>query len=358
MTSVPTVRTAKGPTFGFGGKPVALGAGRRGPPLVDPDNGEPRHRGLVAEGLEEMGATPGVRHPAVLEAAGILRGDALGVAHDEGAHVVALRRGDHGPGRLVVGLANPSAVASLGPALAGSELSPTPRSRLTAPRGFRGHLSLTGLGVGQMEAFLGPDGPSRDEEGLGPAGHGERVDDPGIHPCDGGTRARGHRHLRRDVEDQTSGIAKQGDRADLIGGVREGPGQPQPQLGGPTGHRQSDAAVLELEGPLVVAQRHQMLASPRVAGPLAAAFALGRFHAGIRVAAQDRAQRRNRELAHPTPATSRQSSWKPRRGFAPRRKRNEFSSIRAAQTSPPASRSPKQRRLWAGVRRKAIRAVR
>ena len=120
MTSVPTVGTTKDPTLGLGGAPVALGAGRRGPPLVDPHDPEPGHGGLVGEGLEEMGAAPGVGHPAVLEAPGILLGDPLGIAHDQGAHVVALRPGDHGPGRLVVGLADPATVASLGSPLRSS----------------------------------------------------------------------------------------------------------------------------------------------------------------------------------------------------------------------------------------------
>ncbi len=301
MTSVPTVGTTKDPTLGLGGAPVALRAGRRGPPLVDPHDPEPGHGGLVGEGLEEMGAAPGVGHPAVLEAPGILLGDPLGIAHDQGAHVVALRPGDHGPGRLVVGLADPATVASLGPPLRGSQLSPTPRPPRSVPRGFPGHLSLAGLGIGQMQAFFGPDGPSRDEQGMGRAGHGEGVDDPGVHPGHLGTGARRHRHLGREVEDQASGVAEQGDRTDLIGGVGEGPGQAQPQLGSPAGHRQAYPAVLELKGPLVVAQRHQVSATSRVTGPLATAFSLGRFHAGIGVAAQDRAQRRNRELAHGHP---------------------------------------------------------
>ena len=248
-----------------------------------------------------MGAAPGVRHPAILDAAGLPLGDALGVADDEGADVVALRPGDHGPGRLVVGLADSATVAGLGSTLGGSKLSPTPRPPLTAPRGFPGHLSLPNLGVGEVQALLGPDRPSRDEQGMGRSGDGEGVDDPGVDPGHLGTGARCHRHLGRDVEDQAPGVAEQGDRADLIGGVGEGSGQAQPQPGDHTGHRQSHPAVLELEGPLVVAQRHQVSAASRVAAPLATAFPFGRLHAGVGVAAQDRAQRRSRELADAHP---------------------------------------------------------
>lgn len=55
---------------------------------------------------------------------------------------------------------------------------------------------------------------------------------------------------------------------------------------------------------------------------------------------------------------SRHHSWKFAIGRPPRRNRSRFTSIKAAQTSPPARNRPKQRLAWARVTRRRIRAVR
>src|ERR1700730_11372021 len=63
-------RAAEGPPSGLGDLPPAQQAGRGGPPLVDLDDRDARHLGLVLQSPDEMGAAP-VAQPKVLPPAGI-----------------------------------------------------------------------------------------------------------------------------------------------------------------------------------------------------------------------------------------------------------------------------------------------
>jgi hypothetical protein len=111
-------------------RPVsAAGAGGADGSLVNQFHGDAGLGGFVDQGGSQMGAPPGVGHPPVVVAAGRTVVDAFRVAHHEGAHPVLHGPGHHGFGRLVVGLADPSQVAGLGPALGAPQLFPAPRAR-------------------------------------------------------------------------------------------------------------------------------------------------------------------------------------------------------------------------------------
>jgi hypothetical protein len=80
---------------------------------------------FVGEGGDEVADPPGpgalVVHPACVQAE-----DAAGVAHGEGADVVADGPGDDGPGGFVLGLADAPPVPGLHDPLAAAVASPAP----------------------------------------------------------------------------------------------------------------------------------------------------------------------------------------------------------------------------------------
>jgi hypothetical protein len=127
---------------------------------------------------------PPVAQPEVLSLAYVPVADALGVAHPKGPHLVVDRPGDHGLGGLVLSLMDPPAVAGLRPALGSPQLSPSSRSPLALPRSLASHVACPGLGVGQVQVALGPQAPTRHEQGLFSCDHGEGMDDAGVHAGD------------------------------------------------------------------------------------------------------------------------------------------------------------------------------
>src|SRR5256884_3818027 len=110
VPSEPALRAAEATSPRLGDPPPAGRAGRGGPPLVHLDHDDARQLGLVLQGSDEMRAPP-VAQPQVLAPAHVPLADALGVAHAQGADLVADGPGDHGLGSLVVCLADPAAVA-------------------------------------------------------------------------------------------------------------------------------------------------------------------------------------------------------------------------------------------------------
>src|SRR5205085_9482819 len=103
----------------------ALRAGGGRPPLVHEHNLDARQLRLVRQAGKEVGAPP-VAKRQVLAPAAVSGGDALGIADDDGAHPALHQPGHHGPGCLVVGLADPAAVAGIGPPAGSPVSSPAP----------------------------------------------------------------------------------------------------------------------------------------------------------------------------------------------------------------------------------------
>src|SRR3989440_9917074 len=112
VAPMPAVRAGEPPSPRPGDASVALRAGGRRPPLVHEHDLDARQLRLVRQAPQQVGAPP-VAKRQVLTVPAIPGGDALGVAHDHGSHLVAHQPGHHGLGRLVVGVADPAAVAGL-----------------------------------------------------------------------------------------------------------------------------------------------------------------------------------------------------------------------------------------------------
>src|SRR5207302_10977947 len=125
VSRVPAVRAAKTASLRLGDTLVALRACRRRPPLVHEHDLDARKLRLVRQAPQQVGAPP-VAKRQVLMVPAIPGGDALGVADDHGAHFVVHQPAHHGFGCLVVGLADPAAVAGLGLAPGRPVSSPAP----------------------------------------------------------------------------------------------------------------------------------------------------------------------------------------------------------------------------------------
>jgi hypothetical protein len=145
VPKVATGPTREAPAPGLGTSRLALRTGRRGAPLVDAHDVDARELRLVRQGVEQVGAPPGIRHAAVLATPGVVASDALGVADHQGADRMGFGPTDHLFGRLVVHLVDPPEVAGLGSSLSGAELAPPPRPALAPPRRFVGHRTRAGL---------------------------------------------------------------------------------------------------------------------------------------------------------------------------------------------------------------------
>jgi hypothetical protein len=78
-----------------------------------------------------------------------------------------------------------------------------------------------------------------------------------------------------DRQPQPPPIGWQGDRANLLGRVRQGAGQPHPEFGLTLGNRQPYPLALDGEGAMVVADRDQGALAPREPGVLLASLAAG-----------------------------------------------------------------------------------
>src|SRR5207244_7449773 len=120
----------------------------------------------------------------VLAFATVPGGNAPGVSDDHGAHLVVHQPGHHGSGCLVVGLADPAAVAGLRSAPGGPVTAPAPAGLLALAGSPCCRLLRPALGVLQVQALLGPDLTSGHEEGLVARHHGIGVDDAEVDPGD------------------------------------------------------------------------------------------------------------------------------------------------------------------------------
>jgi hypothetical protein len=98
----------------FGDPPPAGWAGGRGAALVHQANLDAGLFGLVAQHLDQVGAAP-LPQPQVVNPTGIVAGDAGRIADHQHADPLAHGEGNDLPGRLVVGLVDPPAVAGLDP---------------------------------------------------------------------------------------------------------------------------------------------------------------------------------------------------------------------------------------------------
>jgi hypothetical protein len=121
----------------------------------------------LSEGLEQVGATP-LPQPPVLHPARILDGDALGVAHHQGANLVLDGEGDHLLGGLMLRLVNAAAMARFGASQAGLA-APAPRPVLSRPGRACGGLGAAGLLVLEVEVALGAQRPPRHQQPPRPA---------------------------------------------------------------------------------------------------------------------------------------------------------------------------------------------
>jgi hypothetical protein len=122
--------TAEPPAPGLGDPPPAGGTGGGGATLIHQPHHDPGLLSLVAQGLEQVGAAP-LPQPEVLHPPGVLAGDALEVAHDQGPDLLVVDgEGDHLLGRLMLGLMDAAAMARLGPTHPSPMPAPAPRSAL------------------------------------------------------------------------------------------------------------------------------------------------------------------------------------------------------------------------------------
>jgi hypothetical protein len=140
----PAVRTAEPTALGLGDPPSAGRAGGGSSTLVHQPHQDSCPLGLVPQCLEQVGAAP-PPHAEVLHSTGIPVGDALRIAHHQGAHLVLEGKGNDFLGGLVLGLVDTAAVAGLDPPHASPVAAPTPRPGLSPGWRSPGGLGLTGL---------------------------------------------------------------------------------------------------------------------------------------------------------------------------------------------------------------------
>ena len=141
MPVEPAVWTSEPATLGFGDALPADRAGGGGATLVHQSHLDAREFGLVAQRLHQMGASP-LPQPEILYATEILACDALGVTDYQCANLAPESEGDHLGSGLMVGLVDPTAMASFDAALLGPVAPPPARAPL--PRRGR---AMRGLGV-------------------------------------------------------------------------------------------------------------------------------------------------------------------------------------------------------------------
>ena len=143
---------------------------------------------------------------------------------------MADREVDDPAGRLVVGLVDPAAVTALDPSSAGSIAPPAARAMLPRFGCPPGGLRLTGLLIAQVQEALGSDRPARYQQACLLGDHRERVDDAKVYPGQP-TRVQVvlvDGHGGGDGQPEPPTIGHQGHRPDLVGSIRERPGQPYP----------------------------------------------------------------------------------------------------------------------------------
>ncbi len=152
------------------------------------------------------------------------------------------------------------------------------------------------LGVGQMHAVFGPQGPPGHQQGLPVgAGHRVRVDDPEVDAGHPGRvrrlpgRVAGYRKFGGDLQPQPAAVGEQGDRPDCVGRVGHLAVQAQPQRRLAGRDRQPQPPPGQRERAVIPADRLQPVAPAREpCGRVAGPAAFGRREPGIGEPAQHR----------------------------------------------------------------------
>jgi hypothetical protein len=216
-----------------------------------------------------VGASP-LSSAEVLLPARALAGDALEVTNQQGADLVLDSKGDRLLGGFMLGLMDATAMARLHPPHAMPVTAPSPRSALATPGSSPGRLGVAGLLVPEMQITLGAKCPTRDQQPRLPGDHRVGMDDAKVYPCHA-ARAPAvllDRDGGGDREPQPTPFGEQRDRPDLLGGVRNGTGQPDPQLRMALRDRQPYPSSLYQKCAVVVADRDQAALSSREPGSL------------------------------------------------------------------------------------------
>jgi len=299
----PAAGTAEPAARGLGDPPVAGGAGGGGATLIY----QPHHHsglfGLVAQGLEQVGAAP-LPQAEVLHPAHIPVGDPPGVAHQPGPDPVLHGEGDDLLGSLVLGLVDAAAMPRLDLPQPGPMAAPAARPALPRLGCASGGLGLPDLLILEVQVGLGAECPARDQQPgvLGDDRLG--VEDPQVHSCDSGrvqvvVLLDGDGGGDRQPQPPTLGQQRHGPQR--LWWVGERAGQPHPQLGLASCDWQPHPLTLDPEGAVVEADRDQGALVAREPGPLMTAV-LGGLEPGVAVAAQHRPCPSHRQLperSHP-----------------------------------------------------------
>ncbi len=220
----------------------AIGAVRGGAALLGELGGGPDLLQPVAQGSCGVHHKPAVR-PAVLHRSGIPVSHSARVADDHARGPGLFQKACSKARRPVGGQLDDPPGPGLGDLLAGVQLAPRTRARSAGRPGLcpkwgalGRHLRPAGFGVLEVQELLGPRRPARDEESLAPTGHGQWVDDPGVHAGyeAGGGLCRDHRHPGCEVQEELAGLGASGARSARARGRRGGrgrarePGSPLP----------------------------------------------------------------------------------------------------------------------------------
>src|SRR5439155_5467848 len=168
--------------------------------------------------------------------------------------------------------------------------APAPAPPLPLARSLSRRLLSPPLRVLQVQALLGADRPSRDEEALVACHHRIGVDDAEIDPGDdAATRLctlDRKRDLRRHVEEEPSRLGDEGDRADRLGRIGDRPAEAYPQLGSAPGDDQADPGTVGAEASPAEPHRNQTPLAAGKAGPDTGFPALCSLEEGGRVVLQ------------------------------------------------------------------------
>ena len=234
----------------------------------------------------------------------MLPGNSLRVADHQDPDPLLDGELDHLLGGLVMGVVNATAMASLHPTQTGPMAPPAARATL-ARRGRPPRcLAVAGLLILKMEIDLGPDGPPRDQQPRVLGDDRVGVDDAKIdprHPTGSPVVVLLDGDGGGDRQPQPPTVGEQGHRADLLGWVGEGTGQPQPQRWPAAGHRQPYPLVLDDEGAVIEPDRDQGALAPREPCLVLVTAAFGGSEPGVAVAPEDRPCGHRRQLPEWSP---------------------------------------------------------
>jgi hypothetical protein len=125
--------------------------------FIHNSNLDPGSFGLVAQGVQQMGAAP-LSQPEILRTTNVVAGNAPEVPNHQGAGLLFYHEGDHVLGRLVVGLMDATAVTGRRLTLPRSVSAPAARALLPAIGCSAGYSDLPGLSIPQVQIIVGANG--------------------------------------------------------------------------------------------------------------------------------------------------------------------------------------------------------